>query len=637
MNQLSIDFETYSEADIRKLGSWAYSMHPTTEVLCMAYAVNDNDPVLWLPGEDLSEFTELVFGQNSKICAWNSFFEYSIWTNVLKWRSIPFKFWEDTAALALAAGLPRKLETCGEVLQLAQDKAKSKRGSYLIQRLCKPYRGKRNRNPELLEELYDYCRQDVVAERTISKMLPKLSPFERELWELDQTINARGFLIDTDQVKTCIELKDKTELDLNMEAFTLTEGALDDVGKRQKVLDYIRGVHDYPLKSYDKATIVETLKDPDLPTIPRRLLEIRQQTGKTSVAKYVSLERLTEHDSRVRGAFSYHAAGPGRWSGSLFQPQNLPRATVDDVETCIATVKTGDTDLITALYGDTMDALSNCVRGAIIAGEGNRLIVADFSQIEARVLAWLAGQHDILDAFRNNVDIYEHAASKIYRKPLDEITKDERFNGKVATLSLGYQGSEVALLGMAKNYGIDLDPDLATEIKTGWRESNDRIVALWYALQSAAIKAFSHPGTITQVGKIRFVRKKSTLFMILPSGRKIFYNAPGLEENRFGKDGLFYRGINSVTRKWEKIHIYGGMWTENACQAIARDLLAAAIIRLENAGYRIVLHVHDEVVIEVDKTFGSEEKVHRIMCHLPTWAKGLPVDAEAFECERYTK
>lgn len=633
---IHIDFETYSEAPINKCGAWAYAAHPSTEMICMAWYDGTGNPKITTDAAHAKRLIEGWIGAGEIIAAWNSAFEMYIAHHVLGVRdALDPEHWTDTAAAAAALALPRRLADCGTVVGLPEDKQKDKRGRLLIQRLCQPYRGKRNRDPGMLNELYDYCKQDTVAEYELSKRLRPLSANERKVWECDQRINARGLHIDIAAVEDAIAIIEQTTDKLNDEVKEITDGALENVSQRARVMDYIKELG-FDLEGYDKAAINAALELPDLPSIARRLLEIRQQTGKTSTAKYAALKTITARDSRAHGLLMYHGASTGRWTGKLFQPQNIARGTLKDPDGCIELLHYRDSDIIDCYYGEPMEALSSCVRGMITAPEGRVLYVADYSAIEARVLAWLAEQQDVLDVFRTHGKLYEHAAAGIYRKAIDDVTKDERQIGKVASLALGYQGAAGAFQSMAANYGLQLPDEQVEHIVNDWRESNKAIVRYWYALDHAAIEAV-RTGEKTGVGNVQFKVSSPFLYCRLPSGRLLAYCQPRIEEGKFGNDQVTYMGTNSYTRKWERQHIYGGKWAENVVQAVARDLMAEAMLRVESAGYEVVLSVHDELLAEADDGFGSVEEFEALMCKLPTWAKGLPLNAAGFEAKRYRK
>lgn len=641
MATINLDFETFSECDIRKAGAWVYSCHPTTEVLCAAYSIDGGDVVLWTPEDgEPSELIEAV-KRGAVVNAWNSFFEFAIWNNATNWPALPVEQTFDTAAQAAALALPRSLAGCGAALDLPQDQQKDKRGKFLIQRVCVPYRGKRNRDPKLLRELYDYCVQDVKVEQKIGKMLIPLTPTERAVWLLDQKVNARGVYVDRDAVESAIEIAEKEAAILNKEVSTLTGGELQSVSSRAAVMAYAES-KGYPLESYTSGYVESVAKDDNAPEVVRRLAEIRLKTGKTSVKKYSTLIDILSEDDRARGLLMYHGASTGRWTGRLFQPQNLPRPPwyLDgSEEAAIKLIKNRCSDSIKLCLGDTMEVLSGAIRSTICAPEGSRLLVADYSAIEARVLPWLAGQEDILDVFRDHGKIYEYTAEQIYGTRWQDIGKDseERFVGKVATLALGYGGGAKAFQGMAEAYGVDIPEDKAEDIKKRWRNSNKHIVSFWDECERAAIKAVRNPGETFEVRAIKFRKVRSFLFCKLPSGRMLAYFLPKIGEGRFGNDCVTFMGTNSVTRKWERQDTYGGKLVENITQAVARDIMAHAMLNIEKAGYRIVLSVHDELIAEAVDGVGSIEDFKNIMCQLPPWAEGLPLDASGFEAKRYKK
>lgn len=636
LTNVHIDFETYSVCNIFKAGSWAYSCHESTEVICMAYKIGDAPPKLWLLGEPIPEFVRNVSGY--QLHAWNSLFEIAIWVNVLGWAEVPIEQWTDTAALAAALALPRALGNCGAAMGISSDSVKDKRGKYLIQRLCKPVRGKRIRDPELLQELHDYCKQDTVAEHAISRKLRPLNGIERRVWEIDQLVNMRGVYVDSSSVDAALEMIDQETDILNREVEDMTGGALINMNQRVVAMGYCaaRGVE---LESYTKGYLSSLLEDPYLDPHIKRLIEIRLMTGKTSTAKYRALKLVTTEDDRARGLLMYHGASTGRWSGRHFQPQNIPRPSLDveDVDNCIELFKHNDSTLVGIVYDDAMEAMSSCLRGMLTAPDGRTLLVCDYSQIEARVLPWLAGAEKKLDVFRAGNDVYKHSASDIYKKPEYEISKDERFVGKVAELALGYQGGKVAFQNMAEIYGVEIPEAQAEKIKVDWREANPEIVTYWADINEAAISAVKKPNTTFVVRGVKFRVIKSFLFIKLPSSRMLAYYQPKIGEARFGGDCVTFMGTNSVTRKWERQSTYGGKLVENITQAVARDIMAEAMIRVTSAGYEIVLSVHDELIAEVDELDADVESFQELMCDSPEWATGLPIAADGFVAKRYRK
>ena len=633
--QISIDFETYSECDIKTAGGYNYAAHPSTEVICMAWAIDDEEPQLWVPGErQPQELIDALFSGEAELWAWNAAFERAVWEHKMTdWpRLIPTE-WNDTAALAATLALPRSLGQCAEVLNLVEQK--DTRGRYLIQRLCKPYRGERRRDQHLLDELYDYCKQDVVTERAIKKYVQQYKPMgehERKVWLLDQAINWRGVGIDTTNVANALDLIIATAEALNASVVEITDGALSGVGSRAQVMAWCRD-QGYRLGGYDKNAILEALADPALPPVVRDVLKVRQTLGKASTSKYQSMQNLAGHDNRARGVFSYHGAQTGRWAGRGFQPQNLPRPAFDDADNCVKLFEHRDHELLEMLYGDPMVALSSTLRSMIVPDAGNRLLVSDFNAIEARVLAWLAGEQAPLDVFASGQCIYCHAATSIYGRTITKADKEERQIGKVAVLALGYQGGVGAFQTMAAAYRVEIPDEMADDIKVKWRKANRNISRFWYALEEAAKNAVLHRGHAFDAGPITFKCHGDFLFAKLPSGRRLAYYKPVI-----GNSGLEFWGTDSrLGGRWAKLTTYGGKLCENVTQAVSRDLLADAMLRVEAAGYPVVMSVHDEVVSEAPIGFGSLEEFERLMCEMPDWATGLPMAVEGFECERYRK
>ena len=645
---VSLDFETYSACDLRDAGAWVYAEHSSTEPICLAYAIDDADPVLWTPdqGDPLDLFA--LAAQGAEFHAWNSFFEWCIWHRCCRWPAIPVAQWHDTAARAAMANLPRALGDCGAALGLPEYAQKSKRGRFLISRLCVPYRGVRVDDVVMLGELHEYCRQDVVAERAIAERLPPLPDTERAVWELDQAINIRGVGVDLPRVDDALAILERVDAQFGAELWDVSGGELADTRSSARVREFLaaRGVD---LDAIDKATVADALDAGVEDPAARRVLEIRQATGKSSTAKYQSLRDCTGSDARAHGLLRYHGAATGRWAGALFQPQNLPRPTIADPAQAIAAFPERDPDWLAALFGCPMQTLASCIRGMLVPAPGHRFIVADYSAIEPRVLAWVCGQSDVLDVFQDGGDLYRHAAAKLYRVPLDQVDAEQRFVGKVATLALGYAGGAVALSGMARNYGVELDAERAEQIKTDWREANPEVVRFWRSVDNAAIVCVrSSTGQVVRgiPARLEFAIRRDWLTLRLPSGRHLWYYEPRLvrrDEHRDGRfaeatyDNVEYSGVDTYTRQWTRTRTYGGKLVENIVQAIARDVMAAAMLRVEAAGYRVVLTVHDEIVVEVVDGFGSVDEFVRLLCEVPPWAAGLPVAAVGAEMARYGK
>lgn len=632
----SVDFETFSKVDVMKVGAWAYSVHPSTEVMFLSWADGDEFPDLTDDPKTMKKVFEERKKKGNTFSAWNSFFEFCICLNVLK-IDIPFEQWHDTAAQAAALALPRALGNCGKALGMPQDKQKDAEGKQLIQKLCKPVRGKRNRDPKLLAALGSYCRQDVIAERAIMHKLKPLSAEEVKIWQLDQKINFRGVGFDIENVENAIAIRNQEVDRLIGTVADVTDGELSNVNSPKAVKEFAEK-HGYILKNFQKEYLKDVLKDEKLPKVLREVIQIRLQTGKTSVAKYDSLMKIIDRtDNRSRGLLRYHGAATGRWSGNLFQPQNLPRPSMKNPEEAVDVFEYRCPETIDLLYGDTMEVLSDCLRSMIKAAEGKRLLVCDFAQIEARVLAWLAGQRDIVELFRNDEPIYEHAAAKIFKKSVEAVVTDERLIGKVATLALGYQGAVGAFQTMAPVYGVKVKDSFAEKIVEEWRASNTRIVAFWYDIDRAAQSAVKHPGQIFKCRSIRFKVQNGFLFCRLPSGRLLAYFKPRMKPGKFGKPQIHYLGTNSKTKRFEELDTYGGKLVENITQAVARDLMTNGMLNTEAKGYETILTVHDEIIAEADEDFGSLKEFQSLMCDLPEWAEGLPIGGDGYEAKRYKK
>lgn len=369
----------------------------------------------------------------------------------------------------------------------------------------------------------------------------------------------------------------------------------------------------------------------------KRAIQLRLSLAKTPVKKYEAFRARTVA-GRAHGMLLYHGASTGRWSSTGINVQNLPRPSFSDTDTCIELFAYRDPEIIDMLYDDTMEALSSCLRGMITAPEGKRLLAADYSAIEARVLAWLAGQEDVLAVFRGHGKLYEHTAAQIYRIPIEQISKDQRQIGKVAALALGYQGAVGAFQSMAGNYGLKVPDEQAEQIKDDWRAANKHIVKFWRKLDDAAIEAVRSNQQCSVGNKgIAFKVSGGFLYCRLPSGRLLAYCQPKIAEGTFGNDQVSYMGVDPLTRKWCRQYIYGGKWAENITQAVARDLMAAAMLRVEAAGYEVVLSVHDELLAEAPEGHGSLQEFEALMCELPPWAGGLPIAAAGFEAKRYRK
>ena len=655
VKKVNMDFETFSEVNLKTSGAWVYAEHPSTEPICLCYWF-DTDPDdhirTWIPDTFDCEMREwampedlrkAIFEDGAVIAGWNVMFEWVIWNLCLKWDSPHISQWEDTMSIAATHALPLALEKCALALRLKHQK--DKRGSYLIQRLCKPVRGKRIRDPELLKEMYQYCAQDVRTERALSRLLKPMTPNERAIWELWTRMLIRGVKLDPDLIAAANDMAGSVRESLDQETRDKTAGLVQSTRKRNQVLDMLES-HGVTTKKLTKQAIKDLLERDDIPPLVRELLENRLESTKASVAKYKKGLDVIASDERAHGMQQYHGATTGRDAGRLLQVQNFARPSFDDTEHCIEWILRRDLDAIELLWGAPMEALSSCLRGMITASPGCRLIVADYSAIEARAIAWLAGQEDLLEVFRGHGKIYEHTAGQIYGVPWTEIGKEsmERFIGKVASLALGYQGGVGAFLSMAALYGVVLEEKFVEGIVKAWRKKNDQIVSFWYDLDRAAIRAVKNPGRWFPIpnGKASFAcdKRRNFLYLKIPGGRTLMYFKPRMEvlEKPWGgtAEQVTHLGFDKK-RRWGRVHRYGGSWAENVTQAFCRDLMYYAGLRLDEAGYPIVMTVHDEIVSDVPNGRGSFEEFRDIMCDLPEWAAGLPVGASGYEGFRFRK
>lgn len=688
---LHLDFETRSDLDLRRVGLHQYARGKNTDLMCAAFAFDDEPVVLWRPGGILPDRFIKHVESGGLVYAHNATFEQEMTNNVARrrynWPLLATEQLVCTMAMSYAMGLPGHLGSTAAALGLAQQKDMV--GNRLMLQYCQPKNvGAGGRlewwdNPEDLQKIYNYCIQDVEVERAIGHRLMQLSPYERQVWQLDQKINARGIKVDTRAVQAATIMVESEKERLNEEIRRVSGNQIATCTAVQQIKDYLymRGVPG--VEALAKADVAETLLQPDLPSDCRRVLELRREAGKASIAKLEAmLTGASTEDSRLRGSFQYSGANTRRWAGRRVQLQNLPRSKINApvVDKILVDLTKGLTaHEIDTIYGPPLDVVSNCLRGFLVSDTKHDLLACDFSSIEARVIAWLAGEETALEIFRTHGKIYEYAASKIFNRPMPEITDSERQVGKVAVLALGYGGGVGAFQTMARGYGVALSPAytalseladsdtfrraedmfvqnkhrfdeisreeyIASELtKTFWRRSNPQIVQFWADLQNAAIMAVKNPMAEIRVGSGKVVYKTngSFLWCRLPSGGVICYPYPEVEMVDVpwgGKvSGLTYMSEDGQSKKWLRFKTYGGSLAENVTQAVARDLLADAMLRLEAKGYPVVAHVHDEIVSELLEGKGTLAEMSQIMCDSPSWANGLPVKAGGWRDKRYRK
>jgi DNA polymerase len=644
MRTLGIDIETYSSVDLVKSGVYAYTSAPDFDILLFAYAFDDELIKIvdlasgeQLPCEILNALTDNYIIKT----AFNANFERTCLSKYLKQQFFSVS-WQCTAVQSAMLGLPLSLDGVGRVLGLEQQKMKE--GKDLIRYFCVPCKpnktnGERTRNlphhaPDKWEIFKTYCKRDVEVERHIRNKLLKypISKNEQIIYILDQQINDKGVLVDMQLVAKAIDCDKLHKIDNISEARRLT--GLDNPNSVAQLKAWLleNGVK---VDSLSKKAVADLAKESDGEV--EQLLNLRLQLAKTSIKKYEAMERSVCPDGRVRGLFQFYGANrTGRWAGRLVQVQNLPQNHLADLELARNLVKQGCFDTLVLLFDNVPNVLSEIIRTTFIPKPNHRFIVSDFSAIEARVIAWLAGEKWRMDVFATHGKIYEASASQMFKVPIEEITKGSqlRQKGKIAELALGYGGSVGALTAMGA-----LDMGVAEEelhsLVAAWRQANPNITKLWWNIDKAAIKAVKER-TAEIVGRIKIYYESGILFITLPSGRELSYIKPRIELNKFGREGITYEGIG-VTKKWERIDTYGPKLVENIVQATARDLLADAMVNVANKGYEIVMHCHDEIIAEVPLGFGSVEEMSNIMALPTAWSEGLPLRADGFECSYYRK
>lgn len=652
MNEVFIDFETRSTVDLKKVGLDNYAKHPTTDVLGMCWVDSGGDGVVWRDNLELPRwFSKGVLTGDLINVAHNAQFELAIWNHLCVprygWPELKVSQVRCTAAMAHAAALPGSLDGCSKALGLPV--TKDLVGHRLMMRMCKPKKIHDDGRIEWIEDdaslerLMQYCMTDVLVEQMIYNAIPKLSDSEQHIWELDQKINNRGVYVDLHSIDSAIQIVEQEQKRLGAKMRRITNGKVKTCSQAKALTEWLRD-SGLDIEGVAKSDLNSALAG-DLQAHVREALEIRQEAAKSSTAKLVAMRLNASEDSRVRGVLQYHGAATGRWAGRKIQTQNFPRGNLKPkaVEMAIRLMNEGNAQMLDLLFGSPLTTISSCLRGMLMAPPGKELISCDFSAIEARVLAWLAGQEDVLDIFRGHGKIYEHAAAGIYNKPMAEVTGDERQIGKVAVLALGYQGGKGAFQQMAKAYGMKVSDARADEIKVAWRNANPATVKYWWALEKAAVNAVLNPTETYSAGakgrEVRFRRKGKFLYCRLPSGRLLSYANPSIVINKFDRESLQYWGVDSLTKKWTIIGTYGGKLAENVTQAVARDLLAEALVRLESHGFEVINHIHDEIVVEIEDNAPEDTlyKVEQLMAVNPPWADGLPLAAEGWRGKRYRK
>lgn len=641
---LAIDIETYSDVDLISCGVYKYSSSPHFEILLIAYSVDDEETVCIdvANGEEPpKEFMEMLLDDTVTKTAFNANFERICFSNYYQHSFRP-EAWRCTAVQATMLALPLSLEGVGAVLGL--DKQKMTEGKELIKYFCSPCKatksnGGRTRNlpkdaPEKWRQFKTYCIRDVDVEKQIRQRLAKfpIPKREQEIYCLDQRINDRGIMVDRNLVNHAVACDLLYKETATARAYELTG------------LENPNSVSQLKLWLKEKGLEVDSLAKDTVKDLSMKaegdvqeVLKLRLATSKTSVKKYEAIDRSVCAENRVHGLLQFYGANrTGRWAGRLVQIHNLPQNHLPDLELARALVSEGRYEEVELFYESTPNVLSELIRTAFVAKPGCRFIISDYSAIEARVLAWLAGEEWRLQVFETHGKIYEASASAMFHVPIEEITKTSplRQKGKISELALGYGGAVGALTSMgALKMGLT-EEELPGLVST-WRSANPHITAFWWAVDEAAITAVRDKKP-SKVGRVSFEYKSGILFVTLPSGRKLSYVKPRMMMNKFGREGLTYEGIGE-SKKWMRLETYGPKLVENIVQAASRDILAEAMLRLEKEGFDIVCHVHDEVVLEVPDGKSSVEEVNEIMAVNPVWTEGLPLKAAGFESPFYKK
>jgi DNA polymerase len=600
--------------------------------------------------DDLLEYIE----SGGELRAWNAQFERLVLSGTagkkVGFPQVPANQWTCTMAKAAAHSIPAAL---GRAAKACGTYPKDPYGHQSMLKLCKPRKPSKlnpatrwtmDAVPEDFQSTFEYCADDVEAESDLDEYIPDLSPNEMRAYHLDQTINDRGIQVDMPRVIDVQILVEECKRRISEKCLKITGLK---PSQTAALSDWIRTEQGYDIENLQSATVRESLLDDNCPKVVKKVLKLYNTHNMKAVSKYVAMERAVADDGRLHGMFVYHGASTGRWTSRIVQLQNLYRSQlvvkdengeeIDEAYLAIEMFEMRDLDFLEGMFEPhPMKILASCVRGMLIPADGMNLMCLDYAAIEARVIAWLAGQDDVTESFRQGLDIYKVAAAQIYKIKYEEVNKDQRFIGKIAILALGYQGGKVAFAKMAKQYGVEVAEEFAEQIKEDWRAGNPCVVKLWYKMDEAAAAAVANPGATYQAGvgaKVMFKVVGDWLYMRLPSGRRLAYYKPRLA----GDGRVTFMGTNTYTRQWCRCDTYGGKLVENAVQAIARDLLLGGMFNLEDEGYPIVGTVHDEVIMEIPEEFGSLKKAAKLMCKLPKWAKGLPVKAEGFIDKRYHK
>jgi DNA polymerase len=655
LHVLHRDYEARSRLVLKSVGSHRYAADPSTEVLCCAYAFDHEPAQLWVPGDPVPpEFIEAASNPNWNVVAHGDHFESAIehhkMAPLFGFPEIPAERHMCTLAMALALGLPARLFAVAEVLELANRKDTA--GERLMRQMSKPRRARQGEDPKQihwfddnsrLQQIYAYNKQDVETTRELFQRLRLLSSTERTLWLLSGKINKRGFCVDREFAEAARRIAQAATPEIDADLARTTGGFVTSINQVARQLQWLQQ-QGCRMQKLDRKAIERQLEKEELPSAVRKVLELRVGGAQAATKKIHALLARADTDNRVRGAFRYHGASTGRWAGEGFQPQNLKRPVVEDLDAAIAAVATGDYARVRQLYERPLSVVGDCTRSMICASPSHVLIGADFSAIESRVLAWLAGEEWKIDSYRRydatrdpRDEPYCETACKIFGVPSGSYTKDapERSIGKTCDLAFGYMGGLNAWRKFEPNRFTDAEVE---EFKRQWRAAHPAIKRFWHDIDRAAWTAVRERGRIVRCGGLSFKCSGAFLFLKLPSSRKLAYPYPRIIGDEREQHVVFAdNGAGQFRDCRHGQGAYGGLWTENVVSGIARDLLADAMLLIEAAGYPIVLHVHDEVVAEVPIGFGSTDEFTQLMTRKPTWALELPIAASAWTGSRYCK
>lgn len=655
------DAETRSRVDLRKSGSYRYAEDPSTKILCFSYAFGDERPTSWRPGmKDPKPFLDHI-ERGGEISGWNiGGFDIPVWNEVCvreyDWPAIRFEQAIDTMAQAAAMHLPQALGDCVREVGLPQDKQKDKRGKYLIQRLCVPKIRRKGGlpieeyfidDPKLLSELYDYCDQDVVAERALAKLLRPLTPSEREFWIITQHINARGVPVDVNEIRNILKVVEAEKARLNAQAIEIAGGAFGKMSQLEEVKRWIRS-RGVPVGSMDKEAVPVLLEDKSLPKDVRQVIEIHAAINQISIAKYETMLNMVCRDGTIKGGHVYHGASTGRDASRGLNTQNIvrpARSVKKKIAVAHEILGTGDWDKANLYFGhDLMDAAVACVRGVIKAPDGYRFIDVDYSSIENRVGAWVSGHKRKVQMFAEGLDEYRTFASgTMFHIPYEEVTDDQRQFCKPIILGCMFGQGWKGLIEYAKGYGVELSEEDSQNAVNAYREDYKPVQRMWYACGDAAINAVENPGEQFRVGEyLTFRSNRSFLMLRLPSGRVIRWFKPLVQEQQtpWGemKPVVTAMCVDTFTRRWQRARIIGSSFYQSSVQGIAADIMREGCMRLERNRYPLRMRIHDEYLMQVriDSRASVDGALKIISAPIP-WAPGLPIAGEGWEGPRFKK